>query len=57
MLSLPLPLMLPETLLPLMVAVPVATPVAMPFDAMVAAAVLLLDQVTDEEQFEVVLSE
>ena len=41
----------------LIVAVPDATPVARPFDAIVAVAVLLLDHVTDEEQFEVVLSE
>lgn len=41
----------------LMVVVPEATPVARPFEAMVAAAALLLDQVTVEEQFEVVLFE
>jgi hypothetical protein len=40
-----------------MVAVPAATPVARPVPLMVAAAVLPLDQVTVEEQFEVVLFE
>jgi hypothetical protein len=37
--------------------VPTATPVARPLEAMVAAAVLLLDQVTVEEQFDEVLLE
>jgi hypothetical protein len=53
--SAPVPETEPEVAL--MVAVPTATPVARPFEAMVAAAALLLDQVTVEEQFEVVLFE
>jgi hypothetical protein len=40
-----------------MVEVPAATPVARPDPLIVAAAVLLLDQVTDEVQFELVLLE
>jgi len=49
----------PETLpeFALMVEVPAATPVATPAPETVAAAVLLLDHVTVEEQFEVVLLE
>lgn len=54
-LSVPVPETEPEVAL--MVAVPTATPVARPFEAMVAAAVLLLDQVTAEEQLDVVLLE
>ena len=41
----------------LMVEVPAATPVATPAPETVAAAVLLLDQVTVEEQLELVLLE
>jgi hypothetical protein len=48
-------LVLPEVAV--MVEVPAATPVASPVPLMVAAAVLLLDQVTDEVQFEFVLLE
>jgi hypothetical protein len=40
-----------------MVEAPTATPVAMPALLTVAAAVLLLDQVTVEVQFELVLLE
>jgi hypothetical protein len=40
-----------------MVVVPEATPVARPVALMVAAAGLLLDQVTDEVQFALVLLE
>jgi hypothetical protein len=46
-------LVLPEVAV--MVDDPAATPVARPALLMVAAAVLLLVQVTDEEQFELVL--
>ena len=53
--SVPVPETEPEVAL--MVAVPTATPVARPFEAMVAAAVLLLDQVTVEVQLELVLLE
>ena len=53
--SVPVPETEPEVAL--MVAVPTATPVARPLEAMVAAAVLLLDQVTVEEQFDDVLLE
>ena len=49
------PEMLPEVAL--MVDEPAATPIARPATEMVAAAGLLLDQVTDEVQFEVVLLE
>ena len=51
--------LVPETApeVALMVEVPAATPVATPALEIVAAAVLLLDQVTVEEQFEVVLLE
>ena len=48
-------LVLPEVAV--MVDEPAATPVASPVELMVAAAVLLLVQVTDEEQFELVLLE
>jgi len=49
----------PETLpeLAVIVVVPAATPVASPPLAIVAAAVLLLDHVTEVVQVEVVLSE
>ena len=50
-----LPLTDPEVAV--MVVVPDATPVARPLGAMVAVAGLLLDQVTVEVQFEVVLFE
>jgi hypothetical protein len=50
--KLPLPVMPPEVAVT--VVVPVATAVAKPADVIVAAAVLLLDQVTDEVQLEVV---
>ncbi len=53
--SVPVPETEPEAAL--MVAVPDATPVARPFEPMVAAAVLLLDQMTVDEQLEVVLLE
>ena len=53
--SVPVPETEPDVAL--MVDVPTATPVARPFDAMVAAAVLLLDQVTVDEQLDVVLLE
>ena len=53
--SVPVPETEPEVAL--MVAVPTATPVARPFEAMVAAAVLLLDQAIVDEQFDVVLFE
>ena len=46
-------LVLPEVAV--MVDVPAATPVVSPEELTVAAAVLLLVQVTDEEQFELVL--
>jgi hypothetical protein len=51
----PLPMMVPETAL--MVAVPAATALASPAVLMVAAVVLLLDQVTVEVQLELVLLE
>ena len=49
----------PETPLKVavMFALPAATPVARPLPATVAAAVLLLDQLTFDVQFEVVLFE
>jgi len=53
--SVPVPETEPEAAL--MVDVPTATPDARPLEAMVAAAVLLLDQVTADEQLDVVLLE
>ncbi len=51
----PVAVRLPEVAV--MVDDPAATPVAKPALLMVAAAVLLLVQATDEEQFELVLFE